>query len=121
MGCLIQTTDSEYVRAVRKSEIATETFMSVNRMLTFISACYFDTTSTTKIFPFDNLEHTALPGGKTSSDLACLQFVPVTEESVKASYDSTSRPPTPLYGVNDWCEYFVPQQLQDWHKTNSIH
>lgn len=90
MGCLIQATDSEYVRAVKKPEIVTETF---------ISACYFDTTSTTKIFPFDNLE-------ETSSDLACLQFVPVTEESVTAFYNSTSRPPTPLYGVNDWCCYF---------------
>jgi len=38
MGCLIQATDSEYVRAVKKPEIVTETF---------ISACYFDTTSTT--------------------------------------------------------------------------
>ena len=90
MGCLIQATDSEYVRAVKKPEIVTETF---------ISACYFDTTSTTKIFPFDNLE-------ETSSDLACLQFVPVTEESFTAFYNSTSRPPTPLYGVNDWCCYF---------------
>ena len=40
MGCLIQATDSEYVRAVKKPEIVTETF---------ISACYFDTTSKMKV------------------------------------------------------------------------
>ena len=35
-----------------------------------------------------------------------LRFVPVTEESVEATLSAARRPPTPLYGVADWCDYF---------------
>jgi len=41
------------------------------------------------------------------SGLRGLRFVPVTAESVRRVMETTSRPPTPLRGVADWCDIFA--------------
>lgn len=53
------------------------------------------------------------PEGQLTSGLAALRLVPVTEASARAFYSQTSRPPTPLYGVNDWGTWFdIPMRMQ---------
>lgn len=46
------------------------------------------------------------PWNRPRSGLRELRFVPVTAESVEALYRETSNPPRPLFGINDWCDYF---------------
>jgi len=52
-----------------------------------------------RIYAFD-------PWNKPASGLMRLKLVPVDGPSVAALYQATGNPPTPLYGVNDWAEYF---------------
>ena len=88
-GCLIQVGDDELVRPVRSAPSDGETFVCAGELKGGII----------RIFTFDCQ-------AEADSGLARLRLVPVTEESVRSFYRETGYPPIPLFGVNDWCEYF---------------
>jgi len=93
--CLIQCGESELIRFLTPVVHG----VPLGIAFTEVFICAADLTdATVSIFPFDRL-------GEPDSGLQRLRLVPVTAESVRELYQATSRPPVPLYGVNDWCEY----------------
>ncbi len=46
-----------------------------------------------------------------SAGLACLRLVPVTSNSLENFQETTSTPPVPLYGVNDWGCFFSSKKM----------
>ncbi len=95
-GCLLQSGRDGLVRSLGSSTATADTFV-----------CATDLTEHgIRVYAFD-------PWNRPRSGLARLKLVPVTAQSVEALYAETSRPPVPLFAVDDWCEYFHgPCRLQ---------
>lgn len=85
-GCLLQVSGDKAIRSVARVE---SVFLTATDM----------TGGNITVFPFDAYS-------EPFAGLAELHLVPVTTESVTQFYGETSHPPVPLYGVNDWAEYF---------------
>ncbi len=95
-GCLLQIGRDGLVRSLGSDTATADTFV-----------CATDLTEQgIRVYAFD-------PWNRPRSGLARLKLVPVTAQSAEALYAETSRPPVPLFAVDDWCEYFHgPCRLQ---------
>lgn len=88
-GCLVQIGKDPLIRSLAGAPAGQE-----------VLVCAADMTgAAVRVLAFD-------PLNRPKSGLSALRFVPVTKKSVDAFHRETSRPPVPLYGVNDWCCYF---------------
>jgi len=97
-GCLLQVREDGLVRPVTARHLLFQEPRPASDPPVFVCAADL-TDEPITIHAFD-------PWNEPRSGLRALRLVPVTEESVAALYRETSNPPRPLYGVNDWCDYF---------------
>ena len=97
-GCLLRVREDGLVRPLTTRHMPYEEPRPESDPPLFVCAAAL-TGASISIYAFD-------PWNEPRSGLRSLELVPVTAESVESLYRETSNPPRPLYGVNDWCDYF---------------
>ncbi len=97
-GCLLKVRGDGLVRSVLSRDFSYTTPRPATHPPLFVVAADL-TRESVAIYAYD-------PWNEPRSGLRELHFMPVTAESVKAFYRKTSDPPRPLFGINDWCDYF---------------
>lgn len=104
-GCLVKIRADGLVRPLLSRDFSYTKPRPPTHPPLFVSAADL-TNESIAIYAYDSWN-------EPRSGLRELRLVPVTAESVEALYRETSNPPRPLFGINDWGDYFHgPSRLE---------